>query len=280
MTLMQDWQGKTGDVWADEWLRTDRTFEGLHRLLIDRAADIAYRNDVRAILDIGCGAGSTTLALADGVSGARLLGIDISEALVGISRARARGAPRIAFAVADASRWRDPAFVPDMLFSRHGVMFFDDPVAAFENLRQSARPGASLIFSCFRSVEENRWASGIGALLPDMTVPVPPPGAPGPFAFADPAHVEYLLAASGWTQAAAEPVDFPYVAGAGHDPVADAMSYFQRIGPAARALASISGEARATFLRRLQDFCAAHLAGGAVRFPAAAWIWTARKASA
>lgn len=280
MTLMQDWQGRTGDVWADEWVRTDRSFQKLQAILIDRAIAMAKQIDAGAITDVGCGAGTTTLALAEGLPGARLLGIDISDALVGIAQERASLEPRVTFCVADASQWSDPSFTPDMLFSRHGVMFFDDPVGAFKNLERILRPGGRLIFSCFRAVKDNDWASGIGALLPDGAASVPPPGAPGPFAFADPAHVERILTSAGWTQVNAEPIDFSYVAGAGNDPVADAISYFKQIGPAARALATIEGNERAAFLARLRTFCAAHLVDGEVCFNAAAWIWTARKASA
>jgi hypothetical protein len=103
----------------------------------------------------------------------------------------------VRFAVADASAWRDPTFVPDTLMSRHGVMFFANPVKAFTNLNASSRRGAQLIFSCFRNRSDNAWASEIGKLVGtvaihgDLT-------APGPFAFADKTHVTRILAAAGW----------------------------------------------------------------------------------
>lgn len=282
MTLNLEWAGVDGDIWAEQWVLTDRTFAPLQRALLARA--IAAWPDgcsvPGAVLDIGCGAGSTTLALAQAWPDARLLGVDISPALIRAAAARARGEERCAFAVADAAVWSDPAFAPDLLFSRHGVMFFDDPVAAFRNLLRQARSGARLVFSCFRSPRENPWASGIGALLPGGPPQSPPAGTPGPFAFADAELVHDILARAGWIDAAAEPVDFAYVAGAGPDPVRDALSFFQRIGPAARMIQTLEGEERAGFVACLEKFCADHETGGVVSFPAAAWIWTARKAGA
>jgi SAM-dependent methyltransferase len=282
MASKLEWEGATGEIWAEQWRHTDQTFLPLQTVLLDRAIAVAldsHRTSAR-ILDIGCGAGSTTLALAQALPEAHLLGIDISPALVGAATVRTKGVQRCAFAVADAAVWSDPDFVPDLLFSRHGVMFFDDPVAAFRNLMTHSSAGARLIFSCFRSPRENPWASGIGALLPGGPPPPPPAGAQGPFAFADGAIVSNILARSGWIDAVAEPVDFSYVAGAGADPVADALSLFQQIGPAARMIQTLEGEERAAFLARLKQFCANHESGGVVSFPAAAWIWTAQKAGA
>lgn len=282
--LQQEWQGDIGDVWAREWRRTDRSFAGLQSVLVERAARLAREMDggtgAKAVLDIGCGAGTTTLALAGRLSEARLLGVDISSSLVGIATERASSDTRCTFSVADAAAWHDSDFRPDLLFSRHGMMFFDDPIAAFSHLRENAVAKARLIFSCFRSVFDNGWASGIAALLPDGA-PLPAPDAPGPFAFADPERVGDILSAAGWVDARPEAVDFRYIAGTGEgddrSAVADALSFFQQIGPAARAIKALEGDARAVFLDRLEALLTDHVADGVVTFPAAAWIWTARK---
>ncbi|HEV7234417.1 MAG TPA: methyltransferase domain-containing protein [Sphingorhabdus sp.] len=273
MTNRAEWQGAVGDVWADEWRRTDRSFTELQAVLVERAAALAASGG--HIIDIGCGAGDTSLALAGRLPEARIFGIDISESLIAVARQRADGDPRLTFAVADAATYADPAFRPDLLVSRHGVMFFDDPIAAFTSLRAAAVPDANLVFSCFRSPDENEWASALAVLVPG--------GAklegtgPGPFAFADVARVAAILQASGWSGIAHEAVDFAYVTGGGVDPLADALGFFSRIGPAARAARELDGTARAAFLGQLEAMLRSRLSGNKIAFNAAAWIWTASK---
>jgi SAM-dependent methyltransferase len=272
MTDSFEWQGRVGDSWAAERERTDRSLAPVQAALLERMS--ATATAPRRILDIGCGAGTTTIAAAARFPEADCLGIDLSRALIDAARARP-ATDNCAFQTADAASWSDPAFVPDALMSRHGVMFFADPVAAFSHLGACAAPAARLVFSCFRTPAENPWASGMTALLPAQ--PASNPDAPGPFAFADPARVAHILAASGWKDAHAEPFDWEYVAGAGDDAVADALAFFQQIGPAARAARSLPDAERTAFLSRLERLLRENLTGGKVTFRAAAWIWTARR---
>lgn len=273
MTNAADWQGAVGRNWAAEWRRTDRSFADLNAALVDRIVARA-RPDAR-ILDIGCGAGATSLALAKRLPQAGIVGIDLSESLVAAAVARNAEA-RVRFEVSDATHWSRRDWQPDMLVSRHGVMFFDDPVAAFAHFVEVAAPGAQLVFSCFQARSTNEWASEIPALLPVPPAPVPP-FAPGPFAFADPDHVRALLAHAGWKDAEAEPVNFPFVAGAGKDPVADAMDFFSRIGPAAPLIRNLGEKERIVFFDQLSQLLCNRLVDGAVSLKAAAWIWSARK---
>ena len=271
MTDAFEWQGRVGEAWAEEWRRTDRTLAPLQDALL--AALLPRLGASPAILDIGCGAGSTSLAFADACPGARVTGIDLSEAL--IAAARERGEGRAAFEVGDASAWRpDDGRRFDALVSRHGVMFFDDPVAAFAHLRSLAAPGASLVFSCFRARDENPWAA---ALLPIVRRFAPdaaaaPPPDKGPFAFADPARIEAILAGAGFGTPEIAPFDFAFVAGEGDDPVADALAYFGRIGPFAALLRELDEPRRAEARAMLAGIAAEHREGREVRFAAAAWI--------
>ncbi|PZU61272.1 MAG: methyltransferase [Sphingobium sp.] len=281
-----DWVANVGDAWAREWRRTDRSFAPLTDLLLDRAVMLVTEpghadGGARIVLDIGCGAGSTSLTLAGRLPGAQVTGVDISPALVAVAQGRSDGASNCRFVCADVAGWADPASRPDLLISRHGVMFFDDPIAAFSHLRAVSAPDARLLFSCFRSPAENEWATGIAGLLPAEAVPARlAPGAAGPFAFAEPAHVQSLLTAAGWRDIAHEAVDFAYVVGAGDNPVADALSFFSVIGPAASAIRSLEGETHAAFLERLRGWVEANLKDGVVAFRAAAWLWTARAGAA
>jgi SAM-dependent methyltransferase len=173
MTQATDWQGGVGRAWSQEWQRTDLSFSGLTPALLEAIG----REPGTRVLDLGCGAGELTLALAQRRAGAQILGIDLSADLVAVARQRAQARDGqeltgLRFAQADATLWAEPDFVPDLLVSRHGVMFFDDPKAAFSHLAHVSAPGARMVFSCFRSPAQNIWASALAGLLP-------PSGAPG-----------------------------------------------------------------------------------------------------
>jgi SAM-dependent methyltransferase len=274
MTDASEWRGRTGEGWAAEWRRTDRSFGPLTERLLQRSREFAFRE----ALDLGCGAGELSLALARGRPQCRVVGLDISPPLIEVARERGGYLVNVAFEVADAAEWHPPdGFAPDLLVSRHGVMFFDDPVAAFAHLAQLSAARAGLLFSCFRAPAENPFFTEVGRLVPPAD-PAPDPHAPGPFAFADPARVEAVLAAAGWTGIACEPFDLAMIAGAGEDPVEDAVAYFSRIGPGARAAAGMSADERERFHDRLRELARRNLHDNIVALRAATWIVTARKA--
>lgn len=266
-----EWTGRVGDVWAEEWRRTDRSFVPVDAELTRTAFACVADVEAPQILDIGCGAGTTSLALARHLPDARIIGIDLSLALLDVARTRAQDMPQCRFVQADASRWTGEAAF-DLLVSRHGVMFFADPVAAFTHLRGLARPGGRLVFSCFRAPSLNRWASGLASFMPPGDSD---PSAPGPFAFADEGRVRDILARAGWRAAGAQAVDYGYVAGEGDDPVADALGFFLRIGPVARAARELDDPGRARLLGGLDALVREYHEGNRVSLPAAAWIWSA-----
>jgi SAM-dependent methyltransferase len=272
MTAKEDWQGSAGDGWAAEWKRTDRGFGGLTERLLARSREFPFRQ----VLDIGCGAGELSLALARGHPRARVIGVDVSPRLVATARERAAQLPNVAFELADAAQWHPAdAFAPQLLISRHGVMFFADPPAAFTHLASLAADGAALLFSCFRERAENPFFTEIGALLPAPTE-APDPYAPGPFAFAERDHVRVILIDGGWTDLTFEPFDFAMVVGAGDDPVEDAVGYFKRIGPAAAAMRQMDEGPRDDTLAAIRRVASAHCHHGVVALRAACWIVTAR----
>lgn len=269
MTSAQEWLGRVGQNWAAEWERTDRSFAALTPHLL---AAIALEPG-RRVIDIGCGAGELSIALAAARPDAHLTGIDISAELIDAARSRVGDQANLSFAVADAASWQADGAAPDLYVSRHGVMFFTDPPAAFAHLASKAAPGARMVFSCFRPASENLWATEIARLLPPGK---PSPAAdfpPGPFAFADPDQARRCL--QGWRDVTFQPLDFAYVAGSGANPVADAVSFFSRIGPAAAAIRTLPDQARAAFERGLLELVQSRHVGGRVCFPAAAWLVTA-----
>lgn len=275
MTDKSDWTGKVGRSWAHEWQRTDRSFGPL----TERLVAAARKSGFAQALDIGCGAGEVTLELAQGAPSSRVIGADISEDLVGVARERCANLTNAKIEIADASQWRaGEGEAPDLLVSRHGVMFFDDPTTAFTHLLGQASSGARLVFSCFREVSENGWVKELSSALPKNDGPMPDPEAPGPFAFGRSARVRSILEDAGWEDVAFEAVDYSMIGGQGDNAVADALSYFLHIGPAARAVATLEGDARDAAITGLTDVIERHHVDGVVTLPSAVWIVTARKA--
>ena len=271
MTDANEWRGRVGEGWAAQWRRTDRSFGPLTERLLARTREFAFG----AALDLGCGAGELSLALARGRPHVAVTGVDISPQLIEVARGRGAQLGNVAFEVADAADWFPAGAAPELLVSRHGVMFFDDPVAAFAHLAEVAAPGAGLLFSCFRERGENPFFTEVAGLLPHPEAP-PPPDAPGPFAFAERKRVEDVLTRAGWDSVAFEPFDFAMIAGGGADPVADAVEYFSAIGPAARAASELGPDERARFLERVRELARRNLQDGLVSLSDAVWLVTDR----
>jgi SAM-dependent methyltransferase len=270
MTETIEWQGRVGEAWAEEWRRTDRTLAPLNAALVARAVPLAPCR----ILDIGCGAGATSLTLAEALPAAAITGLDLSDALIAAARERIGGRAGLRFEQGDASVWRPASGAFDLIVSRHGVMFFGDPAAAFAHLRSLTAPRGRLLFSCFRGRAENDWMVAqrpVFERFAPQALGAPEP-AVGPFAFADPARIEAILGAAGFASPAIEPLDFAYVAGEGANPVADAVHFFSRIGPLARLLVELAPGDRRRALDQIAEIAAGRLSNGEVVFGAAAWI--------
>src|SRR5690606_17839466 len=153
----------------------------------------------------------------------QVTGLDISPQLIEIARERGVNHHNVAFELGDAATWQPHASLAFELFiSRHGVMFFDRPVAAFAHMRTLASAGAALLFSCFRTWNENPVFTEAARLVAGGSPP-PDPHIPGPFAFGDSVKVESVLAEAGWTGIAIEPFDFAMIVGVGEDPIEDAV---------------------------------------------------------
>src|SRR2546423_10023308 len=152
-------------------------------------ADPAAPATGERVLDVGCGAGASSLDLAARVgAGGHVLGVDISEPLISRARALAPQDTPALFQVADASSTELPEGAFDILFSRFGVMFFDDPTAAFAHMRRALKPGARVAFVCWRGMAENDWVRLPMGAMEGILPPTAPPGpeGSGPFSFGDP----------------------------------------------------------------------------------------------
>lgn len=269
MTTHIDWTGRVGTVWAEEWRRTERAFADLAPRLDAAILAAAPAGAINA-LDIGCGAGATAAAFAAARPDAQVTGADLSPDLVAVAEAHHARA-NLSFRTADALVAAAGLAPLDLIVSRHGVMFFADPIAAFTRLAAATRPGGRLVFSCFAAVADNPWAT--------LITPAPQRSAsyvPGPFAFADPEAGAAVLAAADWADATAVLTRFSYRVGAGEEAVEDAVAFLTRIGPAASRLRDAAPEDRPALLARLRAALTAQRNGPVVDFPAAAWLWTAR----
>jgi SAM-dependent methyltransferase len=272
------WNGEAGQRWAER----DDTMARLLAPLADALLDHARVEGARKALDVGCGGGSQSMVLARRLGkGARVLGVDISTPMLEVARRKADAAPdnlaSLDFLLADAA---DHDFEPasfDLLFSRFGVMFFADPVAAFANLRQAVRPQGRLVFCCWQSLAANDWVR-IPLLAALQHLPPPPspdPHEPGPFALADPDRLRHILVASGFSDIAIEAY-CPDISFGEAESLLHSAREITLLGPVARLLQDQPKE----MLERVVDSVAEALEPfyrqGEVSLPGATWFVTAR----
>lgn len=268
-----DWSGANGDTWARRWRDTDRALVGLS-FALDVAIREAAPSEAFKALDVGCGAGSTSLVLAEHRPDAAILGCDLSQSLIAVARQRPHRDAAVSFIVQDAERAAREHGPFALIFSRHGVMFFDNPGGAFATFRAAASDGARLVFSCFQDWHANPWAAELASAAAGRVLPSPG-HEPGGFAFADPAYVRGFLQAAGWAEAEARAVAFEYVAGEGPAAADQALGFLSELGPASRVIQDLDDGAREAAVERMRAVVSAHERDGQVLFPAAAWIWKA-----
>lgn len=233
------------------------------------------------VLDVGCGAGATSLWLAERVRPGQVLGIDISAPLLARARERAEGIANLRFEHADAQTFAFPAGSHDAVFSRFGVMFFTDPIEAFRNLRTALRADGKLGFVCWRAMSDNpSFVLPLQAALRFLPEPPPPPapGAPGPFAFADAERVRGILERAGYADVDIAPHDTQLAFG-GRANLEGAVELALQIGPLGRALSLATDANRAQVRDAVRDALAPHHGSKGVTLPAAMWIVTARRPS-
>ncbi|MEM8696911.1 MAG: methyltransferase domain-containing protein [Pseudomonadota bacterium] len=265
-----DWNGAAGRSWVDLQGLLDHTFKPVENLLTEAAA----AHSPEHLLDIGCGAGGTTLALARYLGpDAHCAGIDISAPLIEAARMRAeREGLDTRFLCADAQDHDFAADSVDAIVSRFGVMFFADPVAAFANLRRAARPDTVMTLIAWRDPDQNPFMTAAArAAAPIIALPERQPNEPGQFGFADADHVHGILSRAGWAGVDLQPVDFDC-----GFPVAELGTYLLRLGPLGMALEGADAAMHERVLTAVRPAFDRYVAGDEVRFTAACWMITAR----
>lgn len=267
-----DWNGAVGAHWAAEQEKNDRLIKAFGEAALSAAGARAGER----VLDVGCGCGDTSLALADrvGVMG-RVIGVDVSAAMLDVARQRADGRDNLTFIEADASRAELPGPF-DLLYSRFGVMFFDQPEAAFRHMRAAMKDDGRLAFACWQKPQDNPWA-----MVPmlaareasGLDLPPPDPHAPGPFAFADAGRVKAILETAGFGAVKAETFEAPMFLGS---TVKSAAIGCTKMGPASR-IAREAGKERLPAITTAIEAALTPFAGadGSVALPGRVWVVTA-----
>jgi len=263
------WNDKAGPSWVAAQERLDAMLTPLSEQALAKAA---VKLGERA-LDIGCGCGATTIALAE--AGAIALGVDLSEPMLNHARERAKHLSNIEFLVEDAVVYQ--ASEPfDLLFSRFGVMFFADPIEAFMNLRKQLNAHGRLAFICWQAPQHNPWMAipgkAVAEFLPPMDPP-PQPTDPGPFAFADPDYLESILAQAGFKQIELESIEAGMYLGSSLDEV---MEYQKFVGPVARVVSELEGEIQEQAIAAARAAFAEHLTDSGITLPGRVWLVSAR----
>lgn len=266
------WNGVGGEGWVEAQALLDRMFKPFE----DRLVEAVVAGSARRVLDVGCGTGGMTLAVARALGAAgRVVGVDISAPMIAAANSRAERAragengTSASFLRADAGAYAFEPAAFDSIVSRFGVMFFDDSVRAFTNLRRAAKAGAELRFIAWRRPEENPFMTtaerAAAPLLPAL--PARRPDAPGQFAFADADRVSRILAESGWTGIDIQATDVPCTL-----PTTELERYLTLLGPVSRALRDVDARKRAEVIKTALAAFEPFVRGAEVRFTAACWM--------
>ena len=274
------WNGRAGE----SWVRHNSLLEQLLAEPGRECMNLLPLTPAMQILDVGCGCGNQTLELAARLdASSTVIGVDISEPMLGLARELKAAndnalSAEVQFALGDAS---EPLFDEasfDAIYSRFGVMFFEEPVAAFSALRNSLKPGGKLGFVCWREPKLNPFFNApMEAALTVLPAPAPSaPGAPGPFGLADDNVIQTTLRLAGFKDVSVAPLNLTLSVGA-ETPFDALFEELIQIGPAAALIAqsdpSLKEKAREAVYNRLTDFYAS---GQGVSFDANFWLVTAR----
>ena len=269
------WNGPGGEHWTERQPLQDILLAPISQILIDSAA----ASPGERIIDVGCGCGSTSIALAQAVAPSGfVLGIDISAPMLARARQLAPKTLPVDFVLADATVHPfDPASF-DLLVSRFGVMFFAEPALSFANLRRALKPAGRLAFACWREPRENPMLmTPLQAAYKHVPkLPQPGPEDPGPFSFASEERVRRILREAGFVDVAIVPRNLSLDIAIGRGLEAAVQGAIE-IGPASRALHDHPEDVRAAAKESIREALKPFVRGESVPLPAAIWIVTARK---
>lgn len=268
---LANWDGDAGAFWTDNAGRFDRGVAAYRSLFLDAAAI----EETMTVLDVGCGSGQSTRDAARLARGGSALGVDLSSRMIALARRRAEEEHlgNATFVQADVQVHPFSPQSVDVALSRHGAMFFGDPVAAFTNIARAMRPGGRLVLLTWQAFERNEFIHAIlTALTVTGQVPVPGVDAPSPVALSDPARIHALLGAAGFIDVELESVQRPMNFGPDPD---EAFSYLSE--QYADMVCELDPDTRACAHERLHASLTEHHTDRGVLYDSAAWLIRARR---
>ena len=264
------WNSGAGELWVSAQQQMDAMLAPLSAVLVAKAN---VRPGER-VIDIGCGCGDTSIAVAQ--QGGSVWGVDISEPMLDIAKQRATGLDSVAFSQTDAAI---QAYTPDhdLVLSRFGVMFFADPIAAFTQIRTALNDSGRMVFVCWQAPKDNAWMSVVGravqSFMPEVGAP-DDPQAPGPFAFADADGLREILVSAEFNEIEIEPLERELTLGRNLD---EAILFQSKVGPLARGLSELDDATKKQALSAAREALTPHVSDSGVRLGAACWLVSARR---
>jgi len=268
----QYWNGPEGEHWVER----EGRFDAMLAPFVDPILDAAGITDGTRVLDVGCGNGALSRAVA--ARGGIVTGVDISAPMLARARERA-AAEGLTVELVEADAQVHPFSAEfDVVVSRFGVMFFSDPEAAFANLARALAPGGRMAYVCWQEIFANEWVAVPGAaMVPVVGLPTPaPPGTPGPFAFADADRVAGILSTAGFSDVTVEDLHLPLLVGGGLD-VAGTTAFVARGGMGRMFLAEADEPTVDRALEAVREALAPYATPEGVRMGSAAWLVTASR---
>jgi SAM-dependent methyltransferase len=268
------WDGHEGEVWTEQAERYERAGVRVLQHLLD--ADVIGAAD--RVLDVGCGTGAPTRAVARKAVDGHVTGVDLSTSMLDLARKRSadEGLTNVTFVRGDAQVFPFEPDAFDVAMSSFGVMFFGDPVAAYTNIGTALRPGGRLALLAWRHLQDNEWLMGLrGAIALGRELPLPPPDAPTPFSLADPDRVRRVLGAAGYDDVELRPVDEPMMLGVD---AADALEFSRTMGVVEGLTQDLDEASVAQAFANLGDLFARYETSDGVLIPSASWLILARRA--
>ena len=271
----EEWDGQQGD----HWVRYADRYDALSQRITPHLTEAAAVGASDHVLDVGCGCGLTTRIAARAASAGSVLGIDLSAAMLHEAerRARAEGLANVHFQQGDV---QVQAFSPaefDLALSRFGVMFFEDPVAAFANIASAIRTGGRFVFLCWQDLARNDWIMvPAGAALAFVPFPdLGPEGAPGAFSLADPARTRGLLMDAGFEGIEINEVTEKVFLG---ENATDATEFLRGTGMARLLFEGVDADTERKAIDAVRDVLEAHEQLEGIWLDSAAWLVAGRRA--
>ena len=256
---------------GEKWVQNIDHIDGMIGVFNSHLLAAAAAQPGEKVLDVGCGGGTTSAAIATGVGAdGEVLGVDISKIILDVARTRQAQVANLQLALGDAASFEfNPGYF-DLFVSRFGVMFFSEPQRAFQNLRSALKSGGRTAFVCWRALAENPWmAAPAAAAFEILPRPEPPdPEAPGPFSLADTARLTGLLESAGFGAMRIEPADERMNLGG----LENALDFFTRMGPASAALQEASETDAKAAMAAIKNVLASYVVEEEVQMPGAIWV--------